>query len=331
MTLTSIGDLAQAHVLRRQTAQAKADLGRLGTEQTTGRVSDVGARVRGDFTALAGIDSTLARLSVFTAVAGDLALITGAQQRALSQIDDVAGETGRALLTAANGTSQDLAIVARRARDGLGTAVDALNLRLADRAVFAGQNFPGPALAGAEDIMAAVATSLSGATTSADIEAAVQDWFDSPTGFASLLGADAPPPSVAIAPGEAVSLDLTAADPVLRDTLQGMVLAALIADPSLSLGAVTRADLARRAGQALTDGAEDRATLAGRLGLTEQRLAEAQSRHGAEETALSIARNDLLVADPYETATHLQEAESRLDMIYTLTARLQRLSLADYL
>ena len=135
---------------------------------------------------------------------------------------------------------------------------------------------------------------------------------------------------MAIAPGETAGLDITATDPALRDTLKALVLGSLLADPGFGTPA-TRASLAQKAGESLTGLATDRATLAGRLGSTQQRLDEAATRNSAEASALGIARNDLLSVDPYDTATRLQETETRLEMIYALTARLSRLSLLDHL
>ena len=44
-----------------------------------------------------------------------------------------------------------------------------------------------------------------------------------------------------------------------------------------------------------------------------------------------IARLGIVSMDPYDAATALTEAESQLDTLYTVTARLSRLSLANYL
>jgi len=71
--------------------------------------------------------------------------------------------------------------------------------------------------------------------------------------------------------------------------------------------------------------------LSARIGMQEERAFLGQSRAEAENTAMSIARAKLLDADPYQTAVKLEQAMTQLDMIYNLTARLSRLSLATYL
>lgn len=330
MAMTSIGDLAQTHFLRRHTTATKSDLDGLTAEVATGKAADPGAHLRGDFTALSAIDSTLARLAAYGSVTADLSLRAEAQQRALANVDEAATGAGAALVTAAYGATAGTAAAGGQARQALDVALSALNQRLGDRALFAGGDNGGPAILGAAQMMDAVQTALGGATDAPAVLAAVDAWFAAPNGFAAAyLGDDAAPP-LTIAPGEAAGLDITAKDPALRETIKALVLGSLLADPGFGTP-TTRATLAQRAGESLAGLATDRATLAGRLGSTQQRLDEAATRNSAEASALGMARNDLLAVDPYDTVTRLQETETRLEMIYALTARLSRLSLLDYL
>ena len=330
MAMTSIGDLAQTHFLRRHTAATKSDLDRLAAEVATGKAADPGAHLRGDFTALSAIDSTLARLTAYGSVTADLSLRAEAQQRALTHIDEVATGAGAALVTSAYGAVQGTAAAGGQARQALDVALSALNQRLGDRALFAGADSGGPAIQTAETIRASVQAALAGAQDASAVLSGVDAWFAAPDGFAAAyLGAAAPPP-LAIAPGETATLGITATDPALRDTIKALVLGSLLADPGFGTPAA-RATIAQRAGEALAGLATDRATLAGRLGSTQQRLDEAATRNRAEASALGMARNDLLAVDPYDTATRLTEAETRLEMIYAITARLSRLSLLDHL
>jgi len=87
----------------------------------------------------------------------------------------------------------------------------------------------------------------------------------------------------------------------------------------------------RHAGEALIAGAGNLVQLRASVGSAEARVEEASARLSARETALEIARNDMSAADPYETASNLQEVQLQLETHYTLTARLSRLSLTEYL
>ena len=67
------------------------------------------------------------------------------------------------------------------------------------------------------------------------------------------------------------------------------------------------------------------------IGLQEAATTQTQAQNTAENTSLSLIRSTLISADPYETATALQETEASIQNLYTLTARLSRLKLTDYL
>jgi flagellar hook-associated protein 3 FlgL len=46
---------------------------------------------------------------------------------------------------------------------------------------------------------------------------------------------------------------------------------------------------------------------------------------------LEIARADLVAIDPFEAATRMEAAQTQLETLYSVTARLSRLSLVDFL
>ena len=333
MGLVSLGDMAQSFMLRRQTVALKSDLQRLSTELTTGRVADTAARVSGDLGPVSGIDASLARLKGYGAVTAEAGLFAGSMQTALGVVDDLSSALSRTLLAASSSSSQSLVdATGRDARSRLETALSALNTRVGDRSVFGGVATNGPATAPAETIMLALDTAILGATTVQDIETAVTDWFNAPTGFSALgyTGGAALAP-VNIAPGEEANLDITATDPAIRATLKGLAMAALLDRGVLAGQPAARQDLAKRAGLSLLESQSERTFLAARLGAAEAQIDAAASRNAAETTSLQIARSDITAADPFETASRLQETQQQLEKIYAITARITRLSLMDYL
>eukprot|EP01041_Mallomonas_annulata_P037918 gene37918-61315_t len=56
-----------------------------------------------------------------------------------------------------------------------------------------------------------------------------------------------------------------------------------------------------------------------RLGTVQAQIESASVRNESEASALHLARAELVEADPYETALRLQEAESQLEKIFTIT------------
>jgi flagellar hook-associated protein 3 FlgL len=92
-----------------------------------------------------------------------------------------------------------------------------------------------------------------------------------------------------------------------------------------------RALLAQRAGQTLLTSEDARINLASRIGTVEAQIDSARSRNAAEGTALGIVRADIGSVDPYEAATRLEAARAQLESLYLVTARVSRLSLAEFL
>lgn len=335
MSMIGFGDLAQSHVMRHHMTQAKADLTRLSQELTTGRAADTPRHLSGDLGPLLAIDGTLARLDGYGAVTRELALFSEALQIGLATISDMAIESANSLISASGtAAAAHLNAATASAHSALRSTLSTLNTRFGDRTLFAGVETNGQAMTTPDTFMTALEGAIitAGASDVATVEVAVDAWFAAPGGFlgSAYLGGN-PLGPVPIAAGESVALDVTANDTAFRTTLKGLSMAALIGrgifpgQPALQKG------LAQRAGEVLLAGETDRAHLASRLGGLQAQIERAQTRNETEATALGIARTGMVEIDPYETATRLQDAETQLELIYTLTARISRLSLADYL
>ncbi len=333
MPVISIGDLAQSFVLRRHNADLKADITRLSQEVTTGLHSDPAKHLSGDISALTGIDSALARLGGYSRVASDLGFFTGAMQTALGAVQDLTSDLVPSLLAVTStGNTGTMMTVSREARQAFSTAVGLYNTRLGDRALFSGDETATTALIPADQILQQMATLTAGAATVQDVETALDTWLASPTGFLATVyqGGD-PIAGVAVAPGQAVSVPVTAADPAIRETLKGLGMAALIQQGLFTGDPALQSALIRRSGEVLAAGQNSRALLAGELGTAEGQIEDARGRNATEQSALQIARVSLISVDPYDAAARLQEAQGQLETLYTLTARLSRLSLVDFL
>lgn len=335
MNLLSTGDLARSYQLRRYVSDAKQDVKHRSTEVATGVTADPGQRLRGDFTPLAGIERSLAALESYDIAVKEADTFTTALQTALSQVQTIAEETGTAL-TLASGTGQTtrIEVLSAQARQGFDAAISALNTRVADRALLAGTATDRRATATADDMMTELSALTAGMTLADDIITAVTDWFNGTTtgyGASGYSGAADPPAPFRIEDGVEVAAGLTATAPELRDTLRGLALGALLTGGSLNLPADQAAGLARKAGEGLLAANTDLADLQARIGTVQNRIEEAATRNSAESDALETARLSMIAVDPYEAATAMKEAETRLETLYTLTARLSDLSLTEYL
>lgn len=335
MSLIGFGDLAQSHQMRHQMTQTKVNLSRLSQELTTGRAADTPRHLSGDMGPLLAIDASLARLTGFGAVTRELALFSQALQIGLAAISDTATETATGLISASgSAAATHVGAAASAAHTALISTLSTLNTRFGDRSLFSGQQTDGQAMNTPEALMTALETAISaaGASDVTSIEAAMDAWFSDPTGYegTAYLGGT-PLGPVPIAAGETVALDVTANDPALRETLKGLAMAALIDRGNFPGQHQLHKNLAQRAGEILLEGETGRAHLAGRLGGLQAQIDRAQTRNESEASALGIARTGMVEKDPYETATRLQDAETQLQLLYTLTARISRLNLADYL
>lgn len=333
MPLTSIGDLAQSLMLKRQNAGLKMQLDTLTATMASGKVTDAGQHLRGDLGPLTALDASLARLSAYAQVTAETAQRAAALQTVLARIDTTAATLGPNLLRAAHlGGETQLNAVGQTARQALDATVAAMNTRLGDRSLLSGIATDAPALVDAETLMTLARTATASAISVTDTETALDAWLSDPAGFsAQAYSGGAPLADLPISADDSARLDITATDPALRATLKGLILSAMLDDARFVSDPQARTALSRRAGESLAETAPDRAHLSARLGIVEGQIEAATTRNTAEATSLGIGRAALLAADPYDTATRLQEIQSRIETLYALTARLTRLSLADYL
>ena len=336
MSFYSVGDLAQIYQLRRNNADLKSLANRLTGELTTGAKADTGAAVRGDFTALAGVERSLATLGSYATVTAEAGQFAAAQQVALGAIGAILSEAGPTLLSASTSSSPTmLSATTTDARQKFGTVVSALNTNTAGRYSFAGVATDTRPLASAEVMLTALTTATAGETTASGIIAALTAWFDAPAGAGGFVdtayGGGPPLAPFAIAAGETVEFGVTAADPAARDLLRGLALASLVADGALAGNDSARAALTRAAGELVMAASGQATTLAARVGSAEAAIEVAATRNTSETSALEIVRSGMTAADPYDTATALEAVQGQLETLYMLTARLSELKLTDYL
>ena len=332
MMRVGIGDSALANILSRQGAELRGQMQRAATEVATGRPVDLAQDLRGDLIPILAIDSSLARLAAFGTATNDLAVLTAAQQSAVTGLSDLVADLVNPLLSAPDFKTQaQIGTLAEDAYARLKAAVGLLNTQTAGRAIFSGVLTDRPPLGSAEDLLAALQTAAAGATTAGQVAAAIDDWFTDPGGYAAFYQGGAPAAQVPIAQGESGDSGTTALDPAIIDTLTGLSMAALLDLGLLAQDPDERARLAALSGERLLTSQESRVALSARIGTIEAQIDRARSRNSAEETALGILRSEMGSVDPYEAATRLEAARNQLEALYLVTARVSRLSLVEYL
>ena len=335
MSAISIGDLALSYQTRLNNTRLKSELGRISQELASGRTSDLRERTGGDLGSYAGLENEIGRLAAYKIAATEAGLAVGAVQRSLETVQKITADSGPALLLASSsGESTLVQAAASDARAKFSTVVSVLNTRVADRALLSGTAVGSTPLAEAETMLASLNVAVAAETTSAGVVAVVDAWFDDPSGgFETIgyLGGMSDLSAFKIGPQEEAALGLRADNQDIRDVLKAYALAALVADGVLAGQYEDRADLLESSATRMLAGDKVLAELRAGIGTLEARVDTALARNGAETVTLEIARSSLVEIDPYDAATELQAFETQLETLYTITARLSRLSLADYL
>ncbi|PUB11551.1 flagellin [Yoonia sediminilitoris] len=334
MPVTSVGDMAQQFVSMRNSGTIKSDLSRLAQSLSTGRVTDVSATLGGQTTQLSGINYSLELNVGYAQIARETGMQLSTMQIMLEKVDAARSQTSSDLLILNNvSTPQQVDVSAAAARGTFESMVASLNTRLADRSLFGGVETEGLVLATADDMLADLQTAIGGATTTAAIGAAIDFWFDDPAGgYATMgyLGDTGAPVQKRLSADRVFEIDARADDGAIRDVLKGAAFAAMANDlPAISQQ--TKSELLQESGLRLFASSDGLAAMQSRIGFVEARVEQTTIELTSQKTALSMAKNDLISADPFETASRLSAVQLQLETHYSVTARLSQLSLLGYL
>lgn len=331
MANVTMADMAQSFALRRQNTALQAEVQRLSTETVTGLAADTGRAVGGDFTALSAITGSLSRLEAYGQANTAATTVATGTQNALAALDNtVSGLGARLTDQSQTGNSDTVTILSASAEDAFRGTVGILNTRVAGQTLFAGNAVNGPALADAETILSALQDATGEQMTAAGLSDAIDRWFASDFGTVAYVGgADRAP--VAVGEGDLVDASATASNAALVDTLKGLAMGALLSRGALADQPEERQAMAHKSGEVLVSADAARVVLAARIGGAEGRLADIQTRNTAQIAALDMARTQTLAVDPYESAVRLEAAQTQVETLYSVTARLSKMSLADFL
>ncbi len=334
---SSIGDQARSYQLRLSQFLLKGKLDRLSKEVTTGIKDDIPLALNGDLSRISSIETRLTMLAAHNQNASEAKSMFAVMQSALERIQTVVVQAGPNLLNEAGGSSEDmLRLSANTMTEEFRSFFGALNTEVSGRHVFSGTRTDTAPLAAFEDMVAELTATTAGATTATDIVNRIDAWFDAPSGaggFADTVyrGSNSGNNNIAVATDRAVGTNLTANSAELRTTLKGMAIMTYVSESGAGLDSATMRELFNAAGLRLVSAGVGITNARAMLGMQEAAVAQATTRNTAEISSLSIARSTLIAADPYETATALQETQASIESLYTLTSRLSRLSLTDYL
>lgn len=335
MTISSVSDLSKSYQLRRDTARIKTDLVRLTNELSSGVSNNLVEKFKGNFGPLSGIERGLARMESFESVISEQRLVVSSVQLTLGSLRTL-GDNFGTLLTVPDTT--DPTLVRNAGADALSrfsSALSDLNIQVGGRSIFSGIQTDQPALAEPETILAALESdiAIAGAVTAVDVEAVVVAWFQTGGGFDTVgyIGGTAISTGQQLSDSETAPPQVTGEREEIREFLAAMAMAGLIGRDALTGVGDEQGELARLAGQRLLAANNELVDLQSELGAIEQQVERASVEVAAEKDSLTIARSELIEIDPFEAAVGLQNAETQLQTLYSITARLSGLTLAQYL
>ena len=335
MTWLTLGSLALPFALNRGAITLRDDMTRLSLELTTGAVAAPQRSLRGDLGPLSAVESRLSRLEAYTLVSKLAGSAADVAQSVLTRLSDSGATIASRMLMVSNDgiAPETLRSGAGAARDALEDLSVALGQRVGGQAVFSGTRSDRPPLPDAQTILDTLIPALAGLPSTDDMVAAVQSAFLDPGGlFDSALYLGGPPAlGPALDTGRNAPSLPTAGDPGLRRLMAGLVISALAGSDALALSDPQRQALARAGAESLMGAAPAMAEAQAALGETQALLDATQTRLTGERDALVMARQSLIGADPYEAAGRLQVVQTRLEVLYAVTARTSRMSLTGYL
>jgi flagellar hook-associated protein 3 FlgL len=334
MTALNLGDLSQSYSLRQRNTALKQQMDQLTTELASGQVADVRQVLAGNYSYLTDIERKMDILAGYNVATTEAAYFAEASQLALGRVEDIGTDLSSSLLiagTSAIGVSGSDTVA--EARNALEAMVGAFNTDVAGRYLFGGTATDNRPLLSADDLLTALQTAISGATTPDAMLADAKTWFDDPAGFATSIyqgSADGLAP-FALSQTENVALDIRATDPKLYDMLRLTAVAALADDPTFGLDINGQSELFDKTGQQMLGAKDSIIALRAEVGFVEARIERISSRNAAEVSSLEYARTSLLEVDPYETATRLEDVQFQLQSLYAVTVRSSQLSLVNFI
>jgi len=239
------------------------------------------------------------------------------------------------VITYANsGSQQAMTIAAEGASGALQSVVASLNLSTGGATLFSGDATDTMPMASSDvildDISALVTAAPDAATALADVDAY---FFNAGGGFETNIYQGSTVDKLAVGVSETMMIDanVRADDPAIRSTLRNLAIMAVVGQGAFAAQPAEQRVLLNDASVAGIGSVTELTRVQERLGHSQEQLDRIETRNSSERYNLMTHRNDLAIADPYETATRLKSLEGQLESIFVVTARLSGLKLVNFL
>jgi len=335
MQLNGYPDLLSYSRQSRATVQIRERLDKASLEAVTGLQSDLTQATNGEVgrahllgKALNDVDHGL-QINALSTVR--MSMISGAVSGARESIN---GLGPRASIALASENEVHMRLLSDEAAGTLKSVMSAFSAAQGPRNLFSGTKTDTATYAAPEVLLEDIKNIMANATSLADADTQISNYFDSPTGgFETRIyqGSQGSGPGVPIGNGNTLSQDLKGNNQTIKDTLRGLAVMANTFEMKGTISESELGDIYANAASFVTTGSNGLVTKEGSLGLISETLGKTKARFDSERSTLTNAYNDMFGRDQFEAAAELQSLQIQLEASYTLTSRLSSLSLSNFL
>ncbi|WP_367718145.1 flagellar hook-associated family protein [Nitratireductor sp. GISD-1A_MAKvit] len=348
MKTSFVSSLAMSQTLRYQTMRMQAELAEGLKESQTGRHADVGIALGVHAGRNLSMDRNIDRLKGLIDANVLASSRLSATQDAMTQIGDM-GQSLLASLTAARSDIDQVDVSRAEAERVLKTLTGVINTNLNGEYLFAGINTDvkplddylaagSPAKAAFDAAFVAkfgftqsdpAAASISAADMEDFLDNYVEPQFVGAGWNTNWSSASDQKITSRIAMNETAETSLTANESGVRKlAMAAATISDLLSGP---LGDEARSTLYEKSLILVGEAIAEIASAQAKTGIVENRVSDASERISTQVDLLKTLIKDSEGIDPYEAATRVNDLRAQLDASYALTARLQQLSLLNYL
>ena len=349
MKADTISSLAGREILRTAMARNQTSLADALKEFSTGRHADVGRTLGGRVGGVIDMRHIVGGLTGLTSTNAIVEQRLGHVQSSLTAMRDLAADFGESALSV-HKTGADRGLLVADAKARMGTLVDVLGTSSNGVYTFSGINISQPPMddylaeppgAARTAVIAAfttefgfppddpLASTITPAQMTAYLDGPFAALFEEPQWSATFSHATDEVMRDRISHREEIDSSATVNDQGIRNLFLALTLS--IDGGAEHLSSDTFEVVANRIVQASGEGGYDIVATQSRLGVAQERLAQANERIAIEKQTLEGRIGAMEGVDVYEVADRLSLLMTRIESSYSVTARMQQLTLLNYI
>lgn len=347
--MTYISTSSLTSPLRSSILNAQSALTQAQTEVSTGTYADIGLQLGGGTGQLLSLRSKVDSLNTYTQTNAVAATRLSATATALTSMLSTAQSLSATLTSAqsAGTPTTGLAATAQGALEGL---IGGLNTTAGGQSIFGGTATQTTPIAdytatsvAKSHVDAAFQAYLTATNTTASTISGTQMQSFLTNQFASLFSstssasgswsdwssASSQTMSTNIAPGQTATTSVSANQGTFQTMAQAYTMLTEFTGDDLSADA--KAAVVSTAANLVSTGIAGLTNVQAGVGVTQAAISQANTQIGAQTTLLSSSASNLDSVDTYALSSQVTQLQTQLEASYSLTSRLQQLSLVNYL